>query len=296
MYEEKFDKVDISIKGKAIVSIVEPTIYMNYPTSGKGISFNGTNQRIGYLTGNWTTKDNLNYFQVEFENDFTLDGEVYHWGAANAAQFRLVDMGSDSGAKQMINNLIANNQTILENNLLCAGMISHMETNSVTVPVSHRTALYALQSRLSTRNEKILNSAFIESKQTASPQGFSQYGQQLTNFMNNPGIGILPVVIYIVSAVVITLLTTAVIMLLFKTDYTDSKSDLVVSKDLTKALATLSPEARAAALADLNGQVDEAYVKGKTDGSGSGILKTVTYLAAGFLGFTLIDKFILNKK
>ena len=90
-------------------------------------------------------------------------------------------------------------------------------------------------------------------------------------------------------------MVSGIIYLLFKPDYTDSKADLVVSNDLAKALATLSPEARQGVIDDLNGQIDKAYVQGKLDGSGGGILKTLSYVAAGFLGFTVIDKYILNR-
>jgi len=295
MYEEKYDKVDSSIKGKAVVSITDPTVYFNYPEFGSLFFLNGKNIRVGYLTGLWTNKNGVNYFQVEFENDFRVDGNTYHWGCIDASQFNIVDMGSKSGAEQLVNDLIKNNKTIFENNLLCAGMISKMEANGEIVPVDRRNQLYILQNRLQARNQKILNSAFIDTKKTAQPDGFIQYAPQLNQFMNNPGIGIVPVVAYIVVAVIFGLLVSALIYLIFKPDYTDSKSDLVVSADLTKALATLSPEARAGVLQDLNGQVDKAYVQGKTDGSGASLLKTGMYLGLGFLGFQIIDRSSLLK-
>jgi hypothetical protein len=268
---------------------------MNYPGFSSVVFLDGKNLRVGFLTGYYTIKDGVNLFQVEFENDFTFDGVAYHWGCVDASQYRTYDVGKDSSAKNIMANLIANNKTILENNLLCAGMIAKMEANGETIPLAHRSNLYHLQSRLEARNGKILNSPFIDSKQTASPTGFDQYASNLQSFMNNPGIGIAPVVIYLVVTVVITLLSTALIYLLFKPDYTDSKADLKVSADLTKALATLSPEARAGVLSDLNGQVDKAYVQGKTDGSGSSLLKTGMYLGAGFLVVSFIDKSSLLK-
>jgi len=295
MYEEKYDKYSATVKGLAIISIMSPTVYMNYPGFSSVVFLDGKNLRIGFLTGYYTIKDGVNLFQVEFENDFTFDGVAYHWGCVDASQYRTYDVGKDSSAKNIMANLIANNKTILENNLLCAGMISYMEANGETVPVAHRSVLYNLQSRLEARNGKILNSPFIDSKQTASPTGFDQYASNLQSFMNNPGIGIAPVVIYLVVTVVITLLSTALIYLMFKPDYSESKSHLKQSSDLTKALATLSPEARARAIADLEGQIDKAYITGKTDGSGGGILKTGMYLGAGFLGFTVIDKFLQNR-
>jgi len=295
MYDEKYDKLDNSIKGKAAVSISDPFIYFNYPNFNSGVFLNGTKIRVGYLTGRWTTSGGQNLFQVEFESDLTIDGVTYHWGCIDASLYNIVDMGSKSSAQSLINDLITNNKTIFENNLLCAGMISKMEAKGVIIPVDRRNALYQLQGRLQARNAKIYNSAFIDTKQISQPTGFSMYAPQLTTFMSNPGIGILPVVAYIVVSVVFGLLVSALIYLIFKPDYTDSKADLVVSADLTKALATLSPEARAGVLSDLEGQVDKAYVNGKMNGSGASLLKTGMYLGLGFLGFSIVDRSSLLK-
>jgi hypothetical protein len=296
MYDEKYDKLDNSVKGKAAVSLTNPTvIYFNYPGYSSMLFLNSKNIRVGYLTGRWTTVNGINYFQVEFENDFSLENNTYHWGCVDAVEYNIVDMGSKSGAEALVNDLIANNKTIFENNLLCAGMVSKMKANNEGIPIDYQNKLYVLQSRLQARNEKITNSAFIDSKQTASPTGFDRYAPQLQEFMNTPGIGILPVVAYIVVSVVFGLLVSALIYLLFKPDYTDSKADLKVSADLTKALATLSPEARAAVISDLEGQVDKAYVTGKTDGSGASLLKTGMYLGLGFIGFQIIDRSSLLK-
>ena len=294
MYEEKYDKYDSSLKGKAAVSIKDPFIRFNYPSFGEALYLTGTNLRVGYLTGLWTVSGG-NLFQVEFENDMSIDGVTYHWGCIDASEFNLVDMGTKSDAQQLINDLIVNNKTIFENNLLCAGMISKMKANGETVPIDYQNDLYVLQSRLQARNEKINNSAFIDSKQTASPTGFIQYQSDLQDFMNTPGIGILPVVAYIIVAVVFGILVSALIYLIFKPEYDGSKADLKVSANLTKALATLSPEAREGVLTDLQGQVDTAYITGKTDGSGSNLLKTGLYLGAGFLGFSIIDRSSLFK-
>ena len=197
--------------------------------------------------------------------------------------------------QKLANNLIANNFTILENNLLCAGIISKAEKKGISTPVAVKKQISYLQSRLQQRDEKLLNSALIQSKQTAAPKGFLMYKNELQNVMDTPGVGVAPIIIYIVFSVVITALISYLVYLKFQPDYTDSKADLVMSDALTKAIAKASPEEKAAAIADLEGQVDAAYVKGKTDASFSGILKTAGYLAAGFLGFTLIDKFITNR-
>lgn len=299
MYEEKYQSFDKSIVGKAAVSVGVPAlVYFNYPGDGSGAvwGWNLKDCRVGFLTGWWSAIGGVNYAQVELENDITFsDGEKHHFAYIIMKEYRISDIGINAGATKLVNDLIYNNKTILENNLLCAGIISKIENKGIFVDPKYKQTLATLQTKLQVRDAKIMDSNFIASKKTATPTGFNKYASNLTDIVINPGVGIAPVVIYIVVSVVITLLSTALIYLIFKPDYTDSKSDLKVSGDLTKALATLSPEARAAVLADLNGQVDKAYLDGKMDGSGSGILKTMSYVAAGFLGFTLIDKTILNK-
>jgi len=296
MYENNFPNNDTNSKGLAVVAIANnANVFVAYPNFGYGVTVKA-DTRVGFLTGRWTKEDDINYVQVAFESPLKDDeGISYMYGCINAAEYRTAKMGTSSGAKSMIDGLIANNKSIIENNLLCAGMLSYMTAKGIEVPLIHKQQLYRLQGRLTARNEKILSSPFIDAKQTAAPVGFSKYSESLNNFMNDPRVGIAPVIIYIVVSVVFTLLVSAIIYLVFKTDYTDSKADLKVSEDLTKALSTLSPEAKAAVLADLNGQVDEAYLKGKFDGSGMGILKTAGYLAAGFIGFTVIDKFISKR-
>ena len=305
MYENYFPNIDNTVKGLAVISIKENAeVTLMHPFSGYGFSYNDKNIRIGYLTGRWVTEtigsEEINFVQIVLESSHEhTDGKFYDYACVDAKEYRTAAMGKNSSAKSLIDGLIANNKTILENNLLCAGMIQYMYDNKMSVPTDYKKTLYGLQSRLTARNEKLLTSPFIDAKQTGTPPGFTKYSGSLQSFMSNTeisGIGIAPIVIYIVVSVVFTLLVGAILYLIFKPDYTDSKADLKVSEDLTKALATLSPEARAAVLADLNGQVDEAYIRGKMDGSGAGILKTAGYLAAGFLGFTVIDKFLSKRE
>lgn len=297
MYENKFPNYDPNSKGLAVIALANgANVFAAYPGFGYGVTVKA-NSRVGFLTGRWVKENDINYVQIAFESVLKDDeGETFMYGCVDALEYRTANMGTSTGATSMINALIENNKVILENNLLCAGMLSYMETNKIDVPIAAKKNIYALQTRLMVRNEKILSSSFIDTKKTAAPVGFSKYGNSLNTLMQTDNaVGIVPIVIYLVVSVVFTLLVSAILYLIFKPDYTDSKADLKVSEDLTKALATLSPEARTAVLADLNGQVDEAYVKGKLDGSGMGMLKTAGLFAAGVLGFVVIDKFISKR-
>jgi hypothetical protein len=198
---------------------------------------------------------------------------------------------SDSVA--MINTMIENHKTILENNLMCAAAISKMDDDNIDIPDDLRRQLYALQSRLQVRNGQLADSIFLESKQTATSTGFSKYSDQLTSFMNDPGIGVAPVVIYIIVSVVITLLSTAVLYMIFSKSFNESKSDIVYSKDLTATLLKkLTPQEYQLLLAENKENAERIAAAA----SGNSLLNTVKYLAIGFLGYTLLDKFIQSRK
>ena len=101
-----------------------------------------------------------------------------------------------------------------------------------------------------------------------------------------------PIVAVIVVSVVVTALLGWIIYLIFKPDYSQSKSDLKISKELTEALSGLEPETRHSIINDLEGQIDKAYLQGKMDGSGKGMLRTISYAGAGILGFMLLSNII----
>lgn len=292
-YIDKYQGFAEDIVGKAVISLGAVAPFgLGYPGLGKGVQYDRADVRLGFCTGYYSKIDNITYAQIEFETPQGSEETGYHqFGYVDTAQYRLYEYGEKSDVKAMINELISNNKTIYENNLLCAGLISKLETRGINC-TTHRRQLVALHNRLMYRNNRIQNSAFIKEQKTATPVGFDRYAGNLMNIVNTAHIGMLPVVI--VVTVVITLLATWILYLLFKPDYTDSKADLKISKNLASALATLSPEAKAEVIKDLEGQVDKAYLAGKMNGSGMGILKTVGYGLAGVLGFMFLTN--LNNK
>jgi len=201
-------------------------------------------------------------------------------------------MGTNSGAKNLMEALIANNKSILENNLLCSRVITILNSRNVSIPIEYKKNLYGLQGRLTARNEKILTSPFIDTKQTAAPAAFNKYQPDLNSFMNSPGIGVVPVVAAIVVYVVVPILVSAIIYLIFSNLHKESKTDVVYSKELTNTLISkLTPDEYQQLLAE-----NEANAKKIDDNaSGASLLKTAKYLAIGFIGFTVIDKFISKR-
>lgn len=305
-YAEKYPYNDSTIVGKALISISPVTdIFLGYPSLGKGIEYNKSDLRVGYCTGLWDKIDGVNYVQVEFE---LMQGNenlgYYQYGCVRASEYRIYEYGTKASSKSMIDELVENNRQIYENILLCAGLISKLEAKGIPVSSDLRNKLFTLYQKLDYRNNHLLNSSFLKVQSTGIPTGFSTYSEDLNKFVSDPKItgtsriGILPVVIYIIGSVIITALATWIIYLIFKPDYTDSKADLKVSKDLSKALSSLSPAAKQEVLNDLNGQIDKAYVEGKMSGSGMSTLKTAGYAAAALLGFwglTSINKNLSSK-
>jgi hypothetical protein len=298
MYEEKFPNIDSNAKGLAVISIKDnANVFVAYPNFGYGLTVS-ENTRVGYLTGRFITESGINYVQVVFESEITDDeGRKYNFGCVNAKEYRTAAMGKNSSAKSLIDGLIANNKTILENNLICARIMELMTENNIPIQANHKKILYGLQSRLTSRNEKILTSPFLDAKQTGTPPELSVYSSSLQKFMNNTdisGIGVLPVIaVNIIIYVVVPLLLTAIIYLLFKDSKKESDADVVYSEDLMANLIKYLPKEVLAQLLEEN---KVAAAKIKDNASGQSLIRTAGYLAAGFLGFTLIDKFLANRQ
>ncbi|MGC3979035.1 MAG: hypothetical protein QM751_12915 [Paludibacteraceae bacterium] len=296
-YTDKYDKYDKSVVGTAVISLTTPTIVgLGYPGLGKGLQFPEANIRVGYLSGYWTKKNNVNYACVEFER---LMGDestgYYQFGYVEMQNYKLYQYGEKSDTKSMLDEMMSNNMKIYENNLLCAGLISKLSEQNIALPADYAKQLYALQLRLEVRNDRLNQCSLLTIDKQTSPAGFELYRSELESFMGTK-IGatvpqkIAPILIVIIVSVIFTALVGLSLYNMFKPDYTDSKADLKVSDNLTKAIATLSPEARQEVLNDLEGQIDKAYVEGKMSGSGMGIIKTIGYALAAFAGFIVITK------
>ncbi|MFT3753685.1 MAG: hypothetical protein QM800_12705 [Paludibacter sp.] len=293
MYESYFDKYNASYKGKAVISLKSYTgVYANYPGYGEYYQTDKTNVRVGFLTGYWTTENGVNWAQVEFENDIFSEytNSYIHFGYIDMAQYRIYTFGQKSGVGSMIDQLINNNKAIYENNLLCAAVLKIKGGN---VDQEQKKVLYALQTRLNARNEKIAGSTFLESKRTATPTTFNKYTTDLQEFMNNPGIGIAPVVAAIVVYVVVPVLLSAIIYLIFRETHKESTNNVVYSKKLTNVLLSkLTPEEYEQLLAENQENADRI----KKAASGGSLIATAKYLAIGYLGFRVIDNFLQSRR
>lgn len=297
-YSDKFGAYDNSIVGQAVISITNPThIFLGYPEMGKGIQFNKSDIRVGYATG-WYKKDGTDYLvQVEFENMQGSD-ELgwYQFGYVRAAEYRLYRMTENKGAQSMMDELIDLNKRIIENNLLCARLITLYNEKGVAVPKSKRQTLHRLQFNYEYRTNRLLNSAFLKnSLKVTKPGGWSKYQSDLQNFMSHPKIGVAPVVIYVVGSVVITALISGLIYLIFRGDHSEAKKDIVYSDQLTADLIENLPQEvyeqlkkeNAANTKEFNEKINNLARKNARS-SLTGSIKTVGYAVAGVLGFMFL--------
>ena len=109
MYENKFTNNDPNSKGLAVIALANnANVFAAYPGFGYGVTVQ-QNTRVGYLTGRWINENNINYVQVAFESPLKDDEGVNHmYGCVNALEYRTAKMGTHSGAKSLMDGLIAN--------------------------------------------------------------------------------------------------------------------------------------------------------------------------------------------
>lgn len=134
-------------------------------------------------------------------------------------------------AQDVINGIIRNNQYILNNNLLCARFANKLTKQQ-------RQTLYNLQYRLQVRNEALRNDELLRNQQEGYPEGYSEFGSELENFMRNPNIGLVTLsatAIICISAVVVGALSTAAYFA-YQAYFKESEQDVKYSRELTETL------------------------------------------------------------
>lgn len=294
MYEKYFPNTEKSFINREVVSKTGTiSIGYDYPQkAGYDVDMtlyktrSGNVMMVGISTGLWVNYNGENYLQIlgnfgEFGYGYVNANDI------NPNAGKIVTASSDTGAQKLLNKLINNNKTLAENNLLCAGMMQKIVKSGKKIPVNYTNTLSVLHGRLQARNSRLINSPYLEKRTQSSPAGYNRYSDALSEIVSNPenpSIGIAPVIIYVVVSAIITALLGWIVYLIFKPDYTDSEADLVVSNNLMKALDTLTPEAKAEVIADLEGQIDKAFIEGKLKGKKEGsasMFKNIGLFAAG---------------
>lgn len=167
---------------------------------------------------------------------------------------------SQSQAQYMLDRLLKNQRTILQNNLVCAKYADKFTSDQ-------QQRLFELQSRLEARDEALRRDGLCNGLVESYPKGYANLEKYLLDFMERPskgdldyGIGSVTATI-IVTAVVIASLATAAYFA-YRAYYNESEQDVKWSKELTAILASkLTDEEYEQLKAETAGIVTKAKLK-----------------------------------
>lgn len=179
-------------------------------------------------------------------------------------------------AQYYVNKIIKSNARILENNLFCARYASKLTE-------SQQDDLRALQRRLESRNEKLINDGLCADLQVSTPPGYSNWQSYLSAVMNYEAIGaVISTTTIVVTAIVIASLATAAYFA-YKYLASEAEKDVQYSDELTKILMEkLTPEEYQQLMEETQGIVTKRKLIERL-GGGMSVLKLVLIAAGAYL-------------
>lgn len=263
--------------------------YFVLPQTGQGTVYAADKGDYATCTGYYTGQnsgdpDTQKYWLLQTTNGLWLlcdtESESSSAWVLSERTTKLSDK-SQSAAQKYIDTIIANNKTILGNNLLCARFSSKLST-------AQKRKLYDLQTRLQERNEALQNDSLTTGLEEGTPAGYKELEGYLDSFMS-AGVGS-AVVSIIITAIVIASVSTAAYYA-YKYYAEQSEADVKYSDELTKILTSkLTDEEYQQLMNETKGLVTKATIKAKF---GSSITKYIG-IAALVIGGVLLFKNLLN--
>lgn len=235
-----------------------------------------------YLTGYYYFSGGYIYAQTI--GGFYLINPDGAWDfVANATKIREY---SDSSAQRLVNNIIYNNFHILQNNLVCARY-------ATLFTPSQREDIRALQDRLQRRNKALLQDGIVQVEESSYPDGYAAFEPYLSKLMSGEGIGVAGWLVVVIVAAVIAGMGTAAYYA-YKDIEDESEKDIKYSKKLMAVLAEkLTPEEYEQLLQETKGIVTKAKIK-QAAGSYWNILKYAAFAAVGFVGYKILQKYVVS--
>ena len=197
-----------------------------------------------------------------------------------------VENHSQAQAQDYVNKMIANNKTILENNLLCARFSSKLTAQQ-------RQTLYDLQTRLQERNQHLLDDGLVTVQKQSEAYGYNYLNSYLSSFMQSGGVGLVisTTMAIVIACVVVASLSTAAYFA-YKALYNESEQDVKFSKELTATLRSkLTEEEYQQLLNETAGILTKEKIFSKFSGAGN-LIKYALLAAGGYF----VYKFITSKK
>ncbi len=247
------------------------SIYEKYSINSKILytfnqKVNNIKSVIGWLNGIIYADGKNTYYQVIINNS------VKKLAWINVKDFTIKKATTaateDSAAQQLINDLIKNDAQISKTLIRCFPIVKNQNKQLKNYN--------DLQQRVVKRINEVKNSKLIKAQLGIE----KKYKDLLQSF----GIGAVPVIGYIIGAIVLAG-TGAAVSLYFAGYYDQSKRDLVRSKELEAVLKTVDPETAKKILDDLQNQLDQAYQDGKNEKGFLSDTKNILLLMGGTLLF-----------
>ena len=243
---------------------------------------NGHKQSFGILTGFYVVKSTGTWFHLTVDNKkgWVLSSTITTAKASS----------SDSSAQNLINDLIKNDIGVRKSLTRSMALMGELQKKN-QLPSNLQKKYSQLYARVSNREYKLKNSTLLR-VQTGISSTYNKFMDDWgLSFLKISGIGVVPIVAWIIGGVVVAGLGAGVTAY-FLSYHGESKVDLKISTDLEKALATLDPVTASKVKKDLQGQIDDSFSKGYTKGKGSTMFGNLKVLGFLLLGAVAAEKLI----
>jgi uncharacterized membrane protein (DUF485 family) len=237
-------------------------------------------------------------------NVLVTSGQVVHQKDGNWIQVLLVwkkDYGYVKedlikivtiNGETLIKELVSNDKKVFESLLRSSAILATMQSKGKNVS-AHKTKFKQLYNRLVARQNAIKTSTLVKA-QTGINKAYTKLTGYLKKLFGISGVGeAISITIIIAVSLVAGAGVAVAIYQAFKPSYDESKEDLKVSQEFEDLLKKTDPETAVKIKKDIEGQIDDAYNDGKTDGTFGGFGSMLKYGAIAVLaimGFNAIKK------
>ena len=208
----------------------------------------------------------------------TYDGTENSWNITEGAV--TLPNHSQSQAQALVDKIIKNNITIVQNNLVCARYANKFTKEQ-------QQQIRDLQKRAEARKSALIKQGLCSDVKTSYPKGYADLGGYLDKLMQGDAVGVVTWATVVLVAMVIAATATAAYFA-YKFYADESEQDVKFSKELTAILAQkLTPEEYQQLLDETQGIVTKARIKSAL-GSYGNILMIVAAAVGGVALFRLI--------
>lgn len=191
----------------------------------------------------------------------------------------------------LVQKLVKSDEEIFHTSLTVLDKIDKAKKAGKNVSKAE-ASIKEVMKRLTERQTYLKNSSALK-VQTGIRKGYEGLKKKLAGWF---GIGEpLSITATVIIGAIVGAGATVALYFALKPRYSESEADLKISKDLEKALSTLTPEQQQAVKDNLEKQVDDAYNRGNTDGTFGSYGTILLYGGLVIGGFFLLNSFKNSK-